>query len=264
MHITDVLIPVGIFAGLGILLGLLLAIASRVFAVKTDERIERINEVLPGANCGGCGYSGCAALAAAIVKGEAPANACRAGGEKAAKEIGEIMGVEVTALEPQRALVRCSGGGNVKQKYLYEGAPDCIAAERMSGGDKECPAGCIGLGTCISVCRYGAISLQNGQAVVDRLKCTGCGACSQICPKHLIELVPADAVYSVMCHSPEPGALTRKQCNAGCIGCRICEKNCPSGAITVNGCIASIDYSKCTSCGLCAEKCPRKIIRKIK
>ena len=264
MQITDVLIPVGIFAAMGILLGVVLAIASRVFAVKTDERVEQISEALPGANCGGCGYSGCAALAEAIVKGEAPANACRAGGAACAAKIGEIMGVEVTAQAPMRALVRCSGGGgNAKLKYHYEGATDCIAAERMSGGDKECPAGCIGLGTCTTVCRYDALHIVNGQAVVDPEKCTGCGACSHICPKHLIELVPTDAKFAVMCHSPQPGAVTRKQCAAGCIGCKICEKNCPSGAITVTNCIASIDYSKCTSCGICASKCPRKIIKEL-
>lgn len=264
MEISQVLIPVGIFAAMGILLGVILAIASRVFAVKADERIEAITEALPGANCGGCGFSGCSALAEAIVKGDAPANACRAGGAACAAKIGEIMGVAVTAQEPMRALVRCSGGnGNAKKKYNYEGAADCIAAERMGGGDKDCSAGCMGLGTCVNVCRYDALHIVNGQAVVDADKCSGCGACANVCPKHLIELIPASAQFSVMCHSPEPGALTRKQCSAGCIACRICEKNCPAGAISVTGCIATIDYSKCTSCGLCASKCPRKIVRKL-
>ena len=264
MKPTDILIPLLIFAGMGILLGAALAIASRVFAVKKDERVEKIAEALPGANCGGCGYSGCAAFAEAVVRGDAPANGCRAGGAASAAKIGEILGVEVTAEGPMRAIVRCSGGGgHANRKYIYEGAVDCVAADRMSGGDKACPAGCIGLGTCVAACRYDALHLVDGQAVVDPVKCVGCGACANACPKHLIELIPADASYCVMCHSPEPGALTRKQCSAGCIGCKLCEKQCPVGAITVTGCIASIDYSKCTSCGACAAKCPRKIIRKL-
>lgn len=263
MEWSTVLIPVGIFAGLGILFGTVLAIASRVFAVKTDERVEQINEVLPGANCGGCGYSGCGALAEAIVKGAAPANACRAGGEVCARKIGEIMGVDVTAQAPVQARVLCSGScGNAKTKCRYEGVQDCIAADRMYGGDKACPAGCMGLGTCVEVCRYDALHVVNGVAQVDPARCTGCGACVQVCPKRLIALVPVSACYSVDCHSPETGAQTRRLCAVGCIGCKICEKSCPSGAIHVVGNLATIDYDRCTSCGLCASKCPRSIIRK--
>lgn len=255
-------IPVAIFAGLGVLFGMILAIASRVFSVKTDERIEKICEGLPGANCGGCGYSGCAGYAAAVVKGEAPANACRAGGEAAARVIGEVMGIEVTAQEPMIAKVLCSGTcGTATNKCHYEGAQDCIAADRMHGGDKACPAGCLGLGTCVSVCPYDAIHVENGVAVVDENKCVGCGACAQLCPKKLIQLIPVRVKYRVVCRSPETGAQTRKLCTVGCIGCKICEKNCPSDAIHVKGGFAEIDYSKCTSCGICAGKCPRKIIK---
>lgn len=257
-----ILIPIAIFAGLGILFGVILAIASRVFAVKTDERIEQIQEILPGANCGGCGYSGCGGYAEAVVKGEAPANACRAGGAECAKRIGEIMGISVTAQEPMVARVLCSGAcGSASDKCHYEGATDCIAADRMHGGDKACPAGCLGLGTCVSVCAYDAIHVENGVAIVNEDKCVGCGACAGICPKKLIVLIPTKAKYCVDCHSPEPGAQTRKLCSVGCIGCKICEKNCPNDAIHVNGGLASIDYSKCTNCGICAQKCPRKIIQ---
>ena len=262
MELTSVLIPVGIFAGLGILFGILLAVASRVFAVKTDERIEQITEILPGANCGGCGYSGCGGFAEAVVKGTASANACRAGGEECAKKIGVIMGMEVTAQAPVCARVLCAGScGNAKEKCHYEGAHDCIAADRIYGGNKACPAGCIGLGSCVEVCRYDALHIVEGVAKVDPDKCTGCGACEKICPKHIITLIPKTAKYSVDCHSPEAGAQTRKLCSVGCIGCKICEKNCPSDAIHVVGNLAVIDYEKCTSCGVCAAKCPRKIIR---
>ena len=261
MELSNILIPAAIFAGLGILLGVLLAVASRVFAVKADERVEKISEALPGANCGGCGYSGCAARAEAIVKGEAPANACRAGGAACAAKIGEIMGVTVTAQTPVRARVLCSGEcGKAKEKSRYEGVQDCIAADRMYGSDKLCVYGCMGLGTCAGVCKYGAITVSDGIARVDPGKCTGCGACASVCPKHLIALVPVTAHYAVDCHSGEPGALTRKTCDAGCIGCRICEKNCPAQAIRVENNLAAIDYEKCTGCGICYEKCPRKII----
>ncbi len=261
---TDIAIPVAIFAGLGVLFGILLAVASRIFAVKTDPRVEAINEALPGANCGGCGFSGCAGLAEAIVAGTAPANACRACSEECIATIGRVMGIEVTAQTPVKARVRCSGGcGNASAKCHYEGVHDCIAADRMYGGDKACPAGCMGLGTCVEVCRYGALTVVEGTARVDPKKCTGCGACSEICPKHLIELIPATAHYVADCRSPESGAVTRKLCSVGCIGCKLCEKNCPTQAIRVEGNLVHIDYDKCTSCGICATKCPRGIIHRL-
>lgn len=255
-------ISVGIFAGLGVLFGVILAIASKVFAVKVDERIPQVQECLPGANCGGCGFSGCAALAEAIVKGEAAPNSCNACSPGGLAQIGAIMGIEVVAQAPMHAYVMCSGNCNTaKFKYRYEGAADCIAAEKMGGGDKACPNGCIGLGTCVAACQFEAISVKDGLAVVDPAKCSGCGACANVCPKHLISIIPVSSKYIVQCHSAETGVNTRKQCAAGCIACKICEKNCPVGAITVTDFVASIDQSKCIGCGKCAEKCPRKIIR---
>ena len=255
-------ISVGIFAGLGVLFGVILAIASKIFAVKVDERVPAVQECLPGANCGGCGFSGCAALADAIVKGEAAPNSCNACSAEGLAKIGEIMGIEVTASAPMHAYVMCSGNCNtVKFKYHYEGAADCIAAEKMGGGDKACPNGCIGLGTCVAACQFDAISVVDGVAVVDPAKCAGCGACANVCPKQLIAIVPMSSKYMVRCNSKETGVNTRKQCGAGCIACKICEKNCPVGAITVTDFVASIDQSKCTGCGKCAEKCPRKIIK---
>ncbi len=261
---TDVLIPAGIFAALGVMFGVVLAIASRVFAVESDERIERIAEQLPGANCGGCGYSGCAALAEAVVKGEALPTSCRACSAAGLAAICEIMGMEAMTVEPMRARVMCSGNCHTaKYKYRYEGAEDCIAAERMGGGDKACPNGCIGLGTCVAACKFGAISIVDGVAAVDPEKCNGCGSCAAVCPKKLISIVPVSGNYIVACRSVQPGAVTRKQCDAGCIACRICEKNCPAGAITVTDFVAHIDQSKCIGCGKCAEKCPRKIIKRL-
>ncbi len=257
----EILITVLVFAGLGAFFGAILAIASRIFAVKVDERVPLIVENLPGANCGGCGFSGCAALAEAIARGDAKVEACTVCDSARAKAIGEIMGVAVAEKKRMRAQVMCSGhGGAAKKKYEYSGAPDCIAAERLGGGDKLCPNGCIGLGTCVAACPMGAISVADGVAQVDYKKCEGCGVCVSACPKHIIKLIPFDAAHWVGCMSVENGANTHKQCESGCISCRICEKNCEYGAITVNEFVASIDYSKCVNCGKCVEKCPRHII----
>ena len=249
------------FAALGAILGILLAIASKIFAVRVDERIPKITEALPGANCGGCGYAGCAALAQAVVDGNAKSSACTVGGDETARRIAEIMGVTVEAPVRMRAQVMCSGAHNIAlKKYVYKGAPDCIAAASMGGGDKLCPNGCIGLGSCVSVCPFNAISVVNGIAAVDYTKCKGCGLCANTCPKHIIRLIPYESRHWVGCMSVDRGNITRSYCNAGCIGCKICEKNCPTGAIRVVNSVAEIEYSKCTACGLCAEKCPRKII----
>ena len=261
MQVMDVLIPVLIFAGLGVLFGLILAIASKVFEVKVDERVPKVKECLPGANCGGCGFSGCAALAEAIVKGEAKPTACSVGGAEVAKQIGAIMGVEVGETVRMRAQVMCSGTSEyAKKKYIYEGAQDCISASKLAGGDKLCPNGCIGLGTCVTSCPFDAISVESGVAVIDYKKCEGCGVCTHACPKGIIKLIPYNSRHWVGCMSVEKGAVTRKQCEVGCISCKICEKTCEYDAIHVNGFVASIDYDKCVGCGKCVEKCPRHII----
>lgn len=250
------------FAVISGVLGVILAIASKVFEVKTDERVEKVLEILPGANCGGCGYAGCAALAEAIVKGDAPANACNAMTKEKANAICAIIGVDsAVEKERRRAQVMCSGTGDVaKKKYIYEGVQDCIAAAALAGGDRLCPNGCVGLGTCVSSCKFGAISIKDGVAVVDSKKCVACGVCVGACPKKIIKLVPFNSSHWVGCASHDKGNITRTYCDVGCIGCKLCEKNCPSGAIKVDDSVAVIDYSLCTDCGKCVEACPRKII----
>ncbi len=261
MQITDVLIPVAIFAGLGLLFGVALAVAAKIFEVKVDERVPKITECLPGANCGGCGYSGCAALAEAIVRGDAKPNACTVGGAEAATKIGEIMGVEVEETHRMRAQVMCSGTADfAKKKYIYAGAKDCISATKLAGGDKMCPNGCVGLGTCVAACPFGAISVVEGVAVIDYKKCEGCGVCTHACPKGIIKLIPYNSRHWVGCMSVQKGAVTRTQCDVGCISCKLCEKACEYDAIKVTDFVASIDYDKCTGCGKCIEKCPRHII----
>ncbi len=251
------------FVGLGVLFGVLLAIASKVFHVESDPRIEQVQECLPGANCGGCGFAGCGDLAERIVKGEAKTNACPVGGIEAANKISAIMGVEAEEPVRMRAQVMCSGvTGKATKKYIYEGEPDCNAAVKLGCGDRMCPNGCVGLGSCAKHCKFGAIKVVDNVAVVDYEKCTGCGVCASFCPKGIIKLVPFDSQYYVGCSSLDKGAVTRTYCDVGCIGCKLCEKECEAGAITVSDNVAKIDYTKCTHCGKCADKCPKKIIKK--
>ena len=256
-----ILLPVLIFIGLGLLMGALLALASKLFAVKKDEKAEAIKECLPGANCGGCGYSGCDAYAAAVSAGDAPVNKCSVGGAEAASKIAQIMGVDAGEQVRMRAQVMCSGTGEyAKKKYIYEGMDDCVAASKIGGGDKMCKNGCIGLGTCVRACPFDAIVVEDGVAAVDYSKCKGCGICVSACPKGIIKLIPFDAKHWVGCMSVDDGKNTRKVCDVGCISCKLCQKNCPAGAINVDNFVASIDYDKCTGCDICTDKCPRHII----
>jgi len=246
--------------GLGFVLGSGLSIASRRFAVEVDAREEAILKALPGANCGACGYPGCAGFASAVMCGSAAVAGCTAGGVNTAKAIGEIMGVEVTAIK-KIARVYCKGGEKeTTKKFIYEGVPNCRAATLIAGGNKTCPYGCVGLGTCAVVCPFDAIHMENGLPVVDEDKCTGCGKCERVCPRYTIRVVPADTRFVVRCNSTDRGATVKKYCSAGCIGCGACVKACPYGAITMNNNLALIDFEKCTNCGLCIPVCPTRNI----
>ncbi len=260
---NPILIALLVFAVVSGVLGLILAFASRLFAVKTDERVEKITELLPGANCGGCGYTGCAALAEAIVAGKAPLDACNSVSEVSLAGIAQVMGATepVGGRKRYRAQVMCSGTHDLaKKKYIYEGISDCAAANKLAGGDKLCPNGCIGLGTCKAACKFDAIHIINGVAAVDYDKCRACGACVAACPKGIIRLIPYDTRHWVGCRSTDKGPVTKSYCDAGCIGCKMCEKKCPSGAIKVTDFVAEINYDLCTGCGECVAVCPRKII----
>ena len=257
---TGILIAVLTLGVLGLFFGIILAIGSKVFAVEQDERIPQVTECLPGANCGACGYAGCSNLAQAIVEGKAPINACVVGGNPVMEQIAEIMGAEKAEAVKMVAYIKCRGGNNASKKFNYEGLKDCTAALRVANGPLDCTFGCIGLGTCAATCPYGAITVENGVAVVNDDICVGCGKCASKCPRNLIEIISADQKYYVGCNSKAKGAEVRKICNAGCIGCMLCVKNCPHEAIAVVDNLAKIDYSKCQNCGKCAEVCPRKII----
>ena len=206
MNSTDIIWALIWFALLGGALGAMLAAASKAFEVKTDPRVEEITVALPGANCGGCGFAGCAALAEAIARGDAGCSACTAGGEATAKAVAKIMGVAAKAPVRMRAQVMCSGTHDkAKLKYKYDGAPDCNAVVKLSGGDKFCPNGCIGQGTCVAACKFGAIKVIDGVAVVDYNRCTGCGMCVKACPKYIIKLIPHGSDHWVGCMSVDDG-----------------------------------------------------------
>lgn len=247
--------------GLGVLFGLLLGVADKKFAVKVDERVSAVRAAVAGANCGACGYPGCDGYAEAVVRGEAKANACTPGGEKTAKAIAKIMGVDADALEPMVARVRCQGTcENVSLRYDYGGIPSCRAAGGISGGPTECEYGCVGLGDCVDRCPFGAISMVKGVAVVNDDVCTGCGVCVATCPRGIIQMLPKDQTIVVMCRNQAIGRIARLQCKTACVGCKRCEKQCPSDSIHVVNGVALIDEATCTRCGACIPVCPMHCI----
>ncbi len=260
----QILTAVIIIGGLGLIFGILLGVASRIFAVETDERVPQIIEVLPGANCGGCGFAGCAAYANALCAGGVKPNMCPVGGEAVATKISEILGVEAEKKEKMVARVLCNGTPDkAVQKYIFDGPCDCHSAARLGGGEKMCTHGCLGFGSCVAVCKFDAISTESGVAAVDTEKCVGCGACALECPKNIIKILPAKSKYTITCKSLEKGKITRRDCAVGCIGCGICAKNCPKEAIVIKDNVAVIDPMKCVNCGICASKCPQKAINKV-
>ena len=225
---------------LGALFGLVLAVASKVFEVKKDPREEAVLSHLAGANCGGCGYPGCAGCAAAIAA---------------------IMGLEAPSGERQVAFVRCNGGTNAKKRFDYVGVKDCMAATKVAAGPLDCSFGCLGFGTCVSACQFGAMTIgPNGSAVVDPDKCTACMACANACPRHLITSVPASKKVHVACANQDKGKAAMSVCANSCIGCGLCQKECKKDAIHVENGVAVIDYEKCVGCKLCTKVCPRDAI----
>jgi len=248
---------------MGVLASFGLGVASKKFHVEVDPRVEEVNEVLPHANCGACGYPGCMGFATAVVKGEAPVSGCPPGGPETAKKIASILGQEVPEeFERKIARVYCMGGHKeAVEKFEYHGIQDCNAAVLVAGGSKGCVYGCLGLASGVKACPFDAMYMsENGLPVVIDEKCTGCGLCIPPCPKNLIELVPESKKVHIFCRSLDKGAETKKLCSVGCIACNKCEKVCPYNAITVDSFLARIDYDKCTNCGLCVPVCPTNII----
>lgn len=259
---SAIMIAAIVVAATGIVVGFGLGIFGEKFKVEVDPREAEIREALPGNNCGGCGYPGCDGCAKAINEGNAPVNACPVGQKPCWDAIAAIMGVEAGDAEKKVAFVKCAGTCEVAPKrYNYSGPDDCNNLGPVPGsGDKACNFGCLGHGSCVKACQFDAMHIVDGIAKVDESKCTGCQACIKVCPRKLIELVPASAKYRVNCANKDKGKAVMEVCKVGCIACTMCTKVCQNDAIHMNGNIAEIDYEKCIGCGLCAEKCPKKII----
>ena len=248
---------------MGALFALGLAVASKKFAVETDPRVDEIEEVLPGVNCGSCGFAGCRSFAEGVASGKAPTNGCPVGGARVAKLVAEILGVEDQGEANRKvAQVLCKGGcEEAVQRADYEGPQDCRIVQATQGGAKGCSFGCLGFGTCASVCPFDAIVMdENNLPVVLEDKCTACGKCVAACPRDIIMLVDEVQGVHIRCRSQEPGRAVRSVCSVGCIACRRCEKACPTHAITVEDNLARIDYDKCINCRKCVEVCPMNTI----
>ncbi|MBN2532546.1 MAG: RnfABCDGE type electron transport complex subunit B [Spirochaetales bacterium] len=260
INITYALLTVG---GLGISFGILLAFASKILEVKKDERISRIEEILPGLNCGACGFAGCVSYAEAIVGADAALTLCSAGGEETAAGLARIMGRQIeVSMEKKVTQVHCRGGKtSAKYEYQYSGIKDCNAIYPLYGGNKVCKWGCLGLGSCISVCPVDAIDYDEENLVwVDKEKCIGCGNCIAVCPTGVMQFVPYKADVIVACNSKDKGPVVKKYCKVGCIGCMICEKQSPEGGFIVDSFLARIDYNATGERENAKKKCPPKCI----
>lgn len=252
-----------IIAGLGALLGIGLAIADRKLSVPKDEKLVAIEAIMPGANCGGCGYAGCSDYANAVASGKAQPGLCAPGGKDLADRMGQIMGIEVTVSEKQVAYIFCKGNcEKTKKDYDYRGLEDCNAAALLFKGDNGCKYGCLHLGSCMKVCDNDAIHRkEDGTLEVDRTRCIGCGKCAKVCPNGVIKLIPDRTEFVVACNSHDKGADTRKVCELGCIGCKICQVKFPGSGFTVENflSVASAD-APADKAQQAMEACPRKII----
>jgi Na+-translocating ferredoxin:NAD+ oxidoreductase RNF subunit RnfB len=257
-----ILIPTLIIGGIGIVCGVVLALASIVMAVPTDKKVEKIKSVLPGANCGACGYPSCEKYAVAVSKEEAPINGCPPGGAAVVSDIAEIVGsADVDDVTRQIAIVLCRCCDMMRaEKLNYQGELTCTYASQLYGGPTACFYACQGFGDCVPACEYDAIRIVNGLAVVDSARCIGCTLCVPSCPKGLIQMAPVSDVAVVHCASRDWGPNVRQVCTLGCIGCSRCVRVCERGAVKVENFLAKVDYEKCVGCGECINVCPTGII----
>jgi electron transport complex protein RnfB len=256
-------ISIASMGGIGLALSVVLVIADKKLAVKEDPRVEKAMAVLPGVNCGACGYAGCSAYANALVEGKVSANSCKPGSDEVARKLSELLGLEMSETMVKKvARVYCSGGDAeaVKDK-VYTGVRTCASAH-LVGGEKACLYYCFGFGDCCEVCPFDAMHMgPDGLPVVDLKKCTACGACVEVCPRNIIGLADVDEVVHVYCRSRDRGPVTKKNCSAGCIACKLCEKDDTTGAIKVIDNLSVVDYSVSKAPVAAIKRCPTKVIR---
>lgn len=265
MVVTSVLV----LFGLGFTAAVILSVASRLLYVEEDPRVEAVNEALPGANCGGCGYAGCEGYAIAVVTDPAiPANLCCAGGPEVSAAVGQLTGKDAGAADPEVSYRRCAkDDGQVKARFDYQGVPTCAGAAMM-GGQDECSYSCMGFGDCVRACPFGAMEIRDGMVRISKSLCTGCGVCIKTCPNEILELVPVTGRVNVMCSSLDKGKAVMSVCKTGCISCMKCVKACPAKAVALKKGRIYIDHAKCIEFGsecfeACVDSCPRDILRAI-
>jgi len=268
-----ILIAVAVLGAIGLIAALVLYVCSKKFAVYEDPRIAQVQEVLPGANCGGCGFAGCGGLADALVKGADAGSLdglmCPVGGQEVMGKVADLLGMAIANGDPMVAVVRCNGTSALRPKIAeYSGLRTCSAMNACGAGETACGFGCLGCGDCVAACQFDAIHMnpETGLPEVDEEKCTSCGACVKACPRHIIELRkkgPKGRRVFVSCVNHDKGPVAKKACQAACIGCGKCEKECNFAAITVEGNVAYIDYNKCRLCKKCVAACPTGAIHAV-
>lgn len=254
-----ILWTVALMAAVGLVGSVLLSLVSKKLAIGEDERLTYLVSILPGANCGSCGYAGCEQYAKALMSGASP-NACTPGGARVAEELAAFLGVESTGVVQREAFVACLGSyDRLDPKLEWRGENSCRVYSTLFYTSLSCPFACLGFGDCQAVCPFDAITVKDGLASIDPSLCTGCGACTRICPHNVIKVIDggdSKNVAVVTCRNTMNGKKTRQVCPVGCIGCKKCQRACPSEAITVENNLARIDPLACTGCNTCVETCP--------
>lgn len=260
--LRNIFLPAAILGGIALVLGVVIAVVSKAFAVKADQLQEDVLAALPQANCGACGFSGCEGYAGWLAAGGDDLGKCPVGGSKLPLALGEILGKEASEIEPPVAHVMCKGTTEyTSNRFEYSGTQTCASANNLFSGPGSCTYGCLGLGDCAAVCAFGAIDIIDGAAIVNELKCKSCEKCVSACPKNLIFMIPKDnRTYKVQCRNHWPGKETRTHCKVGCIACQRCVKACIADAITMDNNVAVIDPDKCINCGECYRVCPTNSI----
>ena len=269
MSITVIWTIVSLVA-LGILSAVILYFVAQKFKVEEDPRIDEVEGMLPGANCGGCGFPGCRGFAEAMVKADDISNLnCPVSSADGMKAIASYLGHEAVAAKPKLAVVRCNGTCDNRPKVNnYNGATSCAIEAQLYGGDTGCSYGCLGHGDCVAACQFDAMYMdpETGLPVIIEENCVACGACVEACPKDIIELRnvgPKSRRIFVSCVNKDKGGVAKKACSVACIGCGKCFKVCEHDAITIENNLAYIDYDKCKLCRKCVEVCPTDAIHEI-
>ncbi|MBM6992725.1 MAG: Fe-S cluster domain-containing protein [Prevotella sp.] len=268
-----IFIAVIVLGAIALISSVVLYVVSKKFAVEEDPRIGQVQEILPGANCGGCGFPGCSGMADALVKGADAGSIdglnCPVGGASVMGQVADLLGMAMANVEPTVAVVRCYGTCEHRPRIaVYDGLATCAAMHSTGAGETGCGYGCLGCGDCVRACQFDAIHMNadTGLPEVDEEKCTSCGACVKACPRNIIELRkkgPKGRRVYVQCVNKDKGAVAKKACAVACIGCGKCEKVCAFDAITIENNLSYIDYNKCKLCTKCVDVCPTSAIIKV-